>query len=299
MGIARKHLDFQPLAGAAKMPTRVPRIRGSAWLAESPFLAGMQIGMQGFDLLLFGSYHRGGLDLTVLTDVARATHDGQLPFVLFGDFNDTPEEIEKLGWLARMNACVIHPGQGTCTNFRAADSRGDGRCIDYVIISKKLRRIVHALHVSWQVPFAPHAALTLHLSRDPRLLLETKAKKPSPIPKDFPKLIENIPAEELELIWNSITAKQASDALVSAGYPPLSTPWSNEHTSTEEQLREWGAKYGLWLLHITGKDPTDQAIAKKAIGRAQLARYVRVVDLPVRRASVTGVNIKVPCSNNA
>ena len=59
VGIARKHLDFQPLAGSAKMPTRVPRIRGSAWSAESPYLAGVQIGMQGWDLLLFGKYHMG------------------------------------------------------------------------------------------------------------------------------------------------------------------------------------------------------------------------------------------------
>ena len=35
---------------------------------------GLQISMQGWDLLLFGSYHRGGLDVSVLTDVARATH---------------------------------------------------------------------------------------------------------------------------------------------------------------------------------------------------------------------------------
>ena len=58
-------------------------------------------------------------------------------------------------------------------------------------MSRQALGIFQALDISWQVPFAPHAALTLHLSRDPRLLFETKARKPTPLPRDFAKLLGN------------------------------------------------------------------------------------------------------------
>ena len=55
MAGCRKHLSFQPLAGAGLSPN----VRGMAWEAE-PFLCGFQLSMQLVDMLLFASYHRSG-----------------------------------------------------------------------------------------------------------------------------------------------------------------------------------------------------------------------------------------------
>ena len=90
--------------------------------------------MQGFDILLFGSYHRGGIDCEVLSEVSRQTHHGRLPFILYGDFNDVAEVLERIGWLAAMGATVIGPSEGTCTS--ASGAGVSGRCIDYGIASR-------------------------------------------------------------------------------------------------------------------------------------------------------------------
>ena len=83
------------------------------------------------------------------------------------------------------------------------------------------RGIIQALDVDWQVPFTPHSALTLHLSREPRLLVETTARRPTPLPKDFPVLPGKIPAQDLKQRWSAITDSDVNTALETARFQPV------------------------------------------------------------------------------
>ena len=141
----RNHLAFVPGAGAR----RLPEIRASTWWAENPYLVGFQIGMQGFDFLVFGTYHRGGVNIELLSEISKATHRGRVPFLLAGDFNDTSDVLERTGWLEAVGARIVGPYEGTCKG-----SQGSCRCIDMCIISECLAPLVMDVQIDWQVPFA-------------------------------------------------------------------------------------------------------------------------------------------------
>ena len=93
MAAVKSHLHFLPLPCSEF----IPNIRASAVAATSPYLVGFQLRLQGFDIWVFGSYHRGGLNPEVLRAVARYTLNGTLPFILMGDFNDTVDAIYNIG----------------------------------------------------------------------------------------------------------------------------------------------------------------------------------------------------------
>ena len=127
----------------------------------------MQISMQKYDLLVFRFCHRGGISLQVLNEVAEQCRNGALPFVLFGDFNDTPDMLANTGWLDAMKATVVGPFQPTC------NSNATCRNIDDCVFSLSVLACVCKVEVDWQVPFAPHAAIRLHLNRSPARITET------------------------------------------------------------------------------------------------------------------------------
>eukprot|EP00974_Lingulodinium_polyedra_P051292 4933104-Lingulodinium_polyedra.AAC.1 len=58
-----------------------------------------------------------------------------MPFIVAGDFNNLPKEVEDTGLLSSVKAFIVEPGRKTC---RA----GNGRCIDFFILSECLRQHV-------------------------------------------------------------------------------------------------------------------------------------------------------------
>ena len=67
-------------------------------------LVGMQISIPGSAILIFGCYHRGGLDPEVQAGISQATQGGQLPFIVMGDFNEEPSKLLQDSWLEKMGA---------------------------------------------------------------------------------------------------------------------------------------------------------------------------------------------------
>ena len=72
---------YKRLAGAS--------VAADAWEA-SPMVVGTQVAMSGIDILIFGTYHRGGIDVQVLSDVSKATANGRVPFIMYGDLTPSP-----------------------------------------------------------------------------------------------------------------------------------------------------------------------------------------------------------------
>ena len=288
----RKHLSFMPLAGALLLP----EVRGTAWEADSAFLAGYQVAMTGYDLLVFGSYHRDGVNLSILSQVSARTHNGQLPFVLFGDFNDEPGVLDSTGWLARVDGVVLTAGGGTCAS---AHGRGEGRCIDYALVSRCIATSVVLLDKTWQVPFSPHAGLTLHLSRNPKLLRETTIRNPpSRLPADFGEILSSISEAELVSRWQSISESQVAAALRVAGrLGHMGSRFDSATKPLEFQLSSWCTTFDLWSAGLVGKDVSDEAVLKKIVGRGLPAEYVSGFVPRVRRSSHG--DIKVPGGLNA
>ena len=226
--------------------------------------------MQLVDIMFFASYHRGGLSTDVLAQVTRQSHRGVLPFILFGDFNDEPAAFSQIDWLDAMSASIVDPGQRMC-------SAGAGRKIDYCIVSNSLLPIVNMLEVSWQVPFSPQTALTLWLSRNPKLLVDWHARRPTPLPKTFISLLAERSEQEHEIAWNSIEVDKIQQVLKSQGIEDESA-----RSSFSQDLSKWAARLELWTGQLTGIVTEDVASAAKSFGRCQPVRYIRTPATPKR-----------------
>ena len=151
----RRHISGGPLADDVQ--------QWGGWKSPHANLVGTQLALKGASVMVLGSYHKGGIDSAVLETVKVLTHGGNFPFILLGDFNVDPQILEGSGWPTAMQAQIVSTPLGvfTCTSV----AEGGGSRIDFAVVSNVLRPLVAAFRISWNVPFAPHAACTLVLKR--------------------------------------------------------------------------------------------------------------------------------------
>ena len=90
-------------------------------------LARFDVVVRGSQFTTFFAYHRGGLREEILQEVAAHTRGGERAFVLMGDFNTTPHELQQHPWVKLMRAVVVSPQGHTCT-------AGAGRTLDLSLI---------------------------------------------------------------------------------------------------------------------------------------------------------------------
>jgi len=54
--------------------------------------------------MIFGSYHRGGFNESLMEQVLGFTQGGQREFIMFGDFNAEAKVIDEGPWLSALGA---------------------------------------------------------------------------------------------------------------------------------------------------------------------------------------------------
>ena len=142
---ARKYLATTPIEQSTLASI-------TRWELPFNFLVARILCHKQCDILIVGGYFREGLNsVETWTQLVALTQRGSLPFLLFADFNCTPEEVEKSEWLFQLDAVVKHSGGATSTK----------RNIDYVIHSNSLSSCLTNLQSSWCDPFATHAGIRL------------------------------------------------------------------------------------------------------------------------------------------
>ncbi len=192
---ARRHLSTSTIAGD------VPK---SGWcLSCITDLAGRTVHLEGVDVLIFGGYARHGDYSQLAAAVARATRNGQLPFVWLADFNASPSELEEAEWLGRLDAHVIRPDASiTC-------HQGRGSIIDFGICSRCLLPYVGQFQTVLEVPWKPHDGLRLTLRRSPRAVMVRTFVRPRPL-KDASAVADG--GAPLELDWQDALALARKNA---------------------------------------------------------------------------------------
>ena len=78
----------------------------------------------------------GPVNKQLLTDlqIALGNIRGR-PWVLMGDWNITPDELAKSGWLEKVGGRIVHPGKAT-----SHAGKGE-RIIDYFVVSASLESV--------------------------------------------------------------------------------------------------------------------------------------------------------------
>ena len=281
-----KDLESQPLAGYKRLAGA--SVSADAWEA-SPMVVGTQVAMSGIDILIFRTYHRGGIDVQVLSDVSKATANGRVPFIMYGDFNAEPDELRALEWLSSVDAVIAGPFVGTC---RSSGAAADGRNIDFLVISNCIAPLVVSAEAVWSVPFAPHCAIKLTLRREPRLVKETIPVKPRAFEDGFLPWIQSLDHAALAHQWSQA---QTSAENLAQYFPPLP---QNGNLSAGVALQRWCMSLELLALPLEEKPRSPQALAA-LLGRGQRVQYKTAHGIRSRRAPKCGVHTTVPAGYNA
>eukprot|EP00959_Pyramimonas_sp_CCMP1952_P286317 5986958-Pyramimonas_sp.AAC.1 len=91
-----------------------------------------------------------------MTTSARIVKSLGVPWCLVGDFNATPEELARSGWLLTLKARILTP-EGvniTCTT-------GEGRMLDYVVVPDSFRPFLKRVMPIQKLPWGPHVGLNI------------------------------------------------------------------------------------------------------------------------------------------
>ena len=128
--------------------------------------SGQLLRLKGSTVLLVMVYFTNGLaesgeNLEKMWELANLIRDRELPFICMGDWDMTPEEMQKtvsvriIGAVIKTPVCVEY----TCTS--------GNRLLDYALADRKLASVVQ-VEPYWAVPWKSHVALEVTVRRAPR-----------------------------------------------------------------------------------------------------------------------------------
>ena len=106
------------------------------------------------------------LNLDMLQSLAAVLSTLKGPWVIGADWNCTPEQLEKTGWLRLVRGKICAPTLATCME----------RTIDFFVISEDLAPAVHDTVVVSDALSNPHKPARLYLNAAPRQLLVRQLK---------------------------------------------------------------------------------------------------------------------------
>ena len=102
-----------------------------------------------------------------------------LPFLVCGDFNMLSADLYNTGWPSFLKAVTVDVG-GALSTLRQTD----GRLIDFILVSEKIRGLISAVYLVPEFPTKPHYSFCLELHRSPRLVREPMLVIPRPLPME-------------------------------------------------------------------------------------------------------------------
>ena len=117
---------------------------------------------------------RGPENLKILLEMQQALRSLAIPWVALADWNCTPDELAAANWDFHLDADILRPH--TCDSTCVS---GQGRLLDYALVSKSARGLVDSLQVVNEVPWSPHAGLRLRLCKHPRSICIRCLKTPA------------------------------------------------------------------------------------------------------------------------
>jgi hypothetical protein len=115
-------------------------------------LAARYVRLSGLTILtvaiyLWCSQHFSHANNLILEQLCLLQRLCRMPMVVVGDFNMHANEFESSGWPNRLKMAVLRP-----SNSQTTLTVGQGRLIDYALVSKTIRPLVLSVEAVWDVP---------------------------------------------------------------------------------------------------------------------------------------------------
>ena len=205
---------------------------GPAFMSEGKGFVSVSIRFQGWDLLLVNLYLQsgvgptGGLNPEILSRLAAVLDQTSTQWLVLGDWNCSPSELLRLGFVYKVKGQVVAPSGPTINT---------GGTLDYAVASKRMAPLL-SVASSWDVPFKPHCAVTVEL----RVGVA-----------DLPvRQLKGFPLEPTALCPDELSMPEVQPGGFWDWSRPIDYEWASFTAGVEEQLFSVQAGRG-WKLEVS------------------------------------------------
>ena len=274
-----------------KFPVRLGGVRTDR--GEEPFAAGADwtaivVKLKGVDLMMIQLYLTDsvgpkGVNLRKLGQIQKLICDNRrLPFIIFGDFNMTPAELQSSGFLRAVGAEVLLPDvEASCWT---------GRLLDFALVRSDFRRAVSQPQRLEEAPFKAHCVFKFEVARAPRALFCWCVCRPSA------RLADNSEAKQQAANYRAQGGKKLEDI-------SSEERAGSQHQITHEQLEPGEIAWAKTFPVELGDTPlADTEAAAISLGRRfltwsgswekSLAKEADVTNLEARRGRPPRLTMK-------
>ena len=110
-------------------------------------------------------------NVNIVKSIGALTKGGTEAVVMPGDYNVTPQELQKAGILDALHLTIVAPDTKTCNTE-------NGRIIDYVLVTKQFASLIKKVELVTLVPWSPHYGLRIWLLASPYMVMYTDMWRP-------------------------------------------------------------------------------------------------------------------------
>ena len=225
---------------------------GAAWIG-----AVQRGGVHFITVYLKDGEGIGQTNQAILTELAAYLGTIRGPWVVGGDWNVTPQQLQAASWDQIVKGTIKHPAQATC----------NGKVYDFFVVSKSIEASVVAVSRLENGGFSPHSAVRMFLSGAARHKAVRRLIKPVAVKADLPP-----------------------------GPLPRCTNDFDPEASLADGLTSWYTRARATLLSLSGDsassqqhafrwEPATGKLAKKHPGASEASAILRTIVNRAREAS--------------
>ena len=201
--------------------------------------------------------------MDLLKDIGKQLAETGLPWILAGDWNMSPEDLCRTGFLDKARGVVLQEPSAAATCLQ-----GKGSVIDYFVCRQDLEPLLQPEGVVVRVPWRPHVGVAASLAARPLQLEVVRARRPRTIPEPT---CEPMP-------WQA--AEAAASTLLQEGGGWLGAPTGQMQGALRRQvspaatlqlglaLSRFCLTLQVWRLSAAGIAPGDERYTSY-LGRGQ------------------------------
>ena len=173
--LVRKDLELWEAPGGEVGSPRVTAARIAA--------GGFGDGFIVYSIYLYCSEGMSDRNKEILVLILRHAARHKLPWLIGGDWNMLPEDVESSEWAEGLGGSVVAAAIQSDDDDEPgyAATCGD-RCLDFFYASEELAPVVKDCFLSDDLTFKPHTPTNVHFEADPKRFMVYKMVKPKAIP---------------------------------------------------------------------------------------------------------------------
>lgn len=110
-------------------------------------------------------------NINIIKELGRSTKGGKVCVIAPGDYNCTPEELERTGLLDALGLAVVATNQVSCNTKHARE-------IDYVLVTRNFVNIIKSVELITTGPWPTHYGIRVRRKADPMQVTYTDLRRP-------------------------------------------------------------------------------------------------------------------------